>query len=125
MNFAYMLVAVFVIGPGIADELDVVLEVLEQLELRLGADHGHRLLLERLQERVVVAGRGLHAPQALLVHLVEELLAEVLRLREAVDAVGHRPRAADAQARDADRRLHDLEVLVDVRLVLAPPCGRR
>src|SRR5262245_31228400 len=84
---------------GEADELDVLLVVLEELELGFGADHRHRLLEKRLQVGMVVSRRSLHSLQAVLVHRVEELLGEVLVLGETVDAVGHCPGAADAHAR--------------------------
>src|SRR5438552_11947196 len=45
----------------IADEVDVLLEILEELQLGLVADDGHRLLQERTEERVVVARRRLES----------------------------------------------------------------
>src|SRR5437763_11548792 len=45
--------------PRVADEVDVLLEVLEELQLGLIPDDRHRLLEERAQERMVVARRCL------------------------------------------------------------------
>src|SRR4051812_20801977 len=83
----------------VADEDDVVLEVLQQLQLRLVAEHRHRLLGERLQERVVVPGALLHAAVAVRYHGVEELARQVLVLREVEDAIRHGPGAVLAALR--------------------------
>src|SRR5438132_8154092 len=70
----------------IADEVHVLLEVLEELQLGLVADHRHRLLQEGAEEGVVVSGRGLESLEEVgAVHRVEELLGEVVHLGEAVD----------------------------------------
>src|SRR6059058_2863296 len=68
--------------PRIADEVHLVLEVLQELQLGLVPDDRHRLLEELLQEGMVVPGRGLEAlEEVLAVHGEEELLREILHLR--------------------------------------------
>src|SRR5258708_25455082 len=42
--------------PGVADEVHVLVEILEHFELRLMPDDRHRLLVKGIEERMVVPG---------------------------------------------------------------------
>ena len=50
-------------GPGMPDDARGLVEVLEQLELRVLADDRHRLLAELQQDRLVVPLARLHGVQ--------------------------------------------------------------
>src|SRR5256884_2911081 len=99
--------------PGVAGERDDVGEILEDLQLGVGADHGHRLPVGVLQERHVVPAAADHGVLPVVGEMDEELLRGLRVLRELPDGVGVRIRDGDALAGEALRLQPDRRVRED------------